>query len=339
MAMPLLRQKEQHQPVDALDAAPLSARSRRCGDCARTSVLPRSSARPMAPAMMASSTMANSPTSESTGRPVGRTLQHAGLRKEQEVTNESTVKTSHCTQTCDWSPSRLQRPIEERRERRRRSSRTRRATPVQAPPGQAPTPATATRPCAGRLSKASREDYTRSCDRDPASPGSLTERAGSCLLHCEPHAKDSGHERRRHSQRGIHALAAGLARSGEVTSSRRMAEASAIGHALTLRRPLRIEEVSPRVYSVDGTPTDCVNIALTTVLKEPARPGRLGHQQGVQPGRRRHLLGHRGRGARSGAAWHSGGGGVAAGRRAGDDFGPAAAGAVAMSRRRCCASR
>ncbi len=44
-------------------------------------------------------------------------------------------------------------------------------------------------------------------------------------------------------------------------------EASAIGHALTLRRPLRLEHVEPRVYGVDGTPTDCVNIAITQVFK------------------------------------------------------------------------
>jgi 5'-nucleotidase len=41
----------------------------------------------------------------------------------------------------------------------------------------------------------------------------------------------------------------------------------AIGHALTLRRPLRLEPVSDDVYGVDGTPTDCVNIAVTQVLK------------------------------------------------------------------------
>ena len=62
---------------------------------------------------------------------------------------------------------------------------------------------------------------------------------------------------------GIHALAAALAALGDVTIVAPMTEASAIGHALTLRRPLRIEELSPRVFSVDGTPTDCVNLAVT----------------------------------------------------------------------------
>jgi 5'-nucleotidase len=68
-----------------------------------------------------------------------------------------------------------------------------------------------------------------------------------------------------HSE-GIHALAAALAPLGEVTVVAPIQEASAIGHALTLRRPLRLETVRPNVYAVDGTPTDCVNIAITHVL-------------------------------------------------------------------------
>jgi len=39
-----------------------------------------------------------------------------------------------------------------------------------------------------------------------------------------------------------------------------------VGHALTLRRPLRVEHVSEGVYAVDGTPTDCVNIAIDQIL-------------------------------------------------------------------------
>ena len=62
---------------------------------------------------------------------------------------------------------------------------------------------------------------------------------------------------------GIHALAAALAPLGDVTIVAPHVEASAIGHALTLRRPLRMERLRDRVYEVDGTPTDCVNIALT----------------------------------------------------------------------------
>jgi 5'-nucleotidase len=66
---------------------------------------------------------------------------------------------------------------------------------------------------------------------------------------------------------GIRALAEALAPLGEVTIVAPIQEASAIGHALTLRRPLRIETVGPQVFAIDGTPTDCVNIAITHVLK------------------------------------------------------------------------
>jgi 5'-nucleotidase len=69
-----------------------------------------------------------------------------------------------------------------------------------------------------------------------------------------------------HSE-GIRALADALAPFGEVTIVAPIQESSAIGHALTLRRPLRLDTVSPGVYAVDGTPTDCVNIAITQVLR------------------------------------------------------------------------
>jgi len=67
---------------------------------------------------------------------------------------------------------------------------------------------------------------------------------------------------------GIRALAEALRLLGDVTIVAPIQEASAIGHALTLRRPLRIETIGPRVFAIDGTPTDCVNIALTHVLGE-----------------------------------------------------------------------
>ena len=66
---------------------------------------------------------------------------------------------------------------------------------------------------------------------------------------------------------GIKALADALGPLGEVTIVAPTIEASAIGHALTLRHPLRLEPIGPRVFAVDGTPTDCVNIAVTQVFK------------------------------------------------------------------------
>src|SRR4029079_18831057 len=65
---------------------------------------------------------------------------------------------------------------------------------------------------------------------------------------------------------GIHALADALRALGDVTIVAPVQEASAIGHALTLRRPLRLETIADRTYAVDGTPTDCVNIAITQVF-------------------------------------------------------------------------
>jgi 5'-nucleotidase len=66
---------------------------------------------------------------------------------------------------------------------------------------------------------------------------------------------------------GIRALADALRVLGDVVIVAPVEEASAIGHALTLRRPLRLDSVEAGVYSVDGTPTDCVNLAVTQVFK------------------------------------------------------------------------
>ena len=71
-----------------------------------------------------------------------------------------------------------------------------------------------------------------------------------------------------HSE-GIKALAEALEPLGEIATVAPLTEASAIGHALTLRRPLRLEQISKRIFAVDGTPTDCVNIGISIVLREP----------------------------------------------------------------------
>lgn len=66
--------------------------------------------------------------------------------------------------------------------------------------------------------------------------------------------------------KGIRALADALAPLGEVTVVAPTREASAIGHALTLHHPLRLEHLRDATYALDGTPTDCVNIAIAAVL-------------------------------------------------------------------------
>src|SRR5574338_124838 len=65
---------------------------------------------------------------------------------------------------------------------------------------------------------------------------------------------------------GIHALAEAMRPLGDVIVVAPHIEASAIGHALTLRRPLRLEQISADVFEVDGTPTDCVNVAVVKLL-------------------------------------------------------------------------
>jgi 5'-nucleotidase len=45
-------------------------------------------------------------------------------------------------------------------------------------------------------------------------------------------------------------------------------EQSGAAHSLTLRHPLRIREVGPRHYAVDGTPTDSVLMAVGHILRD-----------------------------------------------------------------------
>jgi 5'-nucleotidase len=73
-----------------------------------------------------------------------------------------------------------------------------------------------------------------------------------------------------HSE-GIIVLARALERVGEVTVVAPSHEMSAASHSLTLMRPLRVDRIDDRHYSVDGTPADCVTIAIGLILKD-ARP-------------------------------------------------------------------
>ncbi len=43
-------------------------------------------------------------------------------------------------------------------------------------------------------------------------------------------------------------------------------------HSLTLARPLRIRQIDDRHWTVDGTPTDCVTLALNKILQESELP-------------------------------------------------------------------
>jgi 5'-nucleotidase len=69
---------------------------------------------------------------------------------------------------------------------------------------------------------------------------------------------------------GIRALAAALGALAEVQVVAPDREVSACSQSLTLKHPLRAEKIEERVHSVDGTPADCVNLALVKLL--PRRP-------------------------------------------------------------------
>ncbi|MBO0722840.1 MAG: 5'/3'-nucleotidase SurE [Blastocatellia bacterium] len=69
---------------------------------------------------------------------------------------------------------------------------------------------------------------------------------------------------------GIRALTAALEKIGDVTVVAPASEQSATAHSLTLTRPLRVRQIDEHFYSIDGTPTDCVTLALTKIM--PERP-------------------------------------------------------------------
>src|SRR2546421_5640083 len=69
---------------------------------------------------------------------------------------------------------------------------------------------------------------------------------------------------------GLAALAAALDDLGEVHVLAPEREQSACGHALTLHRPLSVHRWGERRHSVNGTPSDCVNLGVLGFL--PERP-------------------------------------------------------------------
>jgi 5'-nucleotidase len=65
-----------------------------------------------------------------------------------------------------------------------------------------------------------------------------------------------------HASAGIHAMRRALAEIGEVVVLAPEGEQSASSHSLSLMRPLRLRLVEPGVFALDGTPADCVYVAL-----------------------------------------------------------------------------
>ena len=69
---------------------------------------------------------------------------------------------------------------------------------------------------------------------------------------------------------GLAALAGALADLGDVFVIAPEREQSACGHALTLHRPLRVNQLREGWFAVNGTPSDCVNLGVLGFL--PDRP-------------------------------------------------------------------
>jgi 5'-nucleotidase len=72
---------------------------------------------------------------------------------------------------------------------------------------------------------------------------------------------------------GIQTLAAKLSQTCEVYIAAPDRERSATGHALTLHKPIGIEEVElkfpvAKAYAISGTPSDCVKLAANALFKD-----------------------------------------------------------------------
>ncbi len=67
---------------------------------------------------------------------------------------------------------------------------------------------------------------------------------------------------------GLKKLAAALREVGEVIVVAPDREQSAASHALTLNHPLRLLQLAENEWTVDGTPTDCVNLAVQYLLRD-----------------------------------------------------------------------
>ena len=71
---------------------------------------------------------------------------------------------------------------------------------------------------------------------------------------------------------GLQILEKVLRELGDVYVVAPMSEMSGASHSLTLARPLRIRQMDNRHWAIDGTPTDCVTLALNKILPEDERP-------------------------------------------------------------------
>lgn len=67
---------------------------------------------------------------------------------------------------------------------------------------------------------------------------------------------------------GIKILAEAMRKIGHVTVIAPAGEMSAISHALSIGKELKLEDFGNNEYSVSGTPTDCVHLGVKHILKD-----------------------------------------------------------------------
>ncbi len=98
----------------------------------------------------------------------------------------------------------------------------------------------------------------------------MTKRSRPLILVCNDDGIDA---------RGIRALATAVSSLGDVCVVAPLEEQSAVGHAITMRTPVRIRrwpfqlsdegESDVEAYAITGTPADCIKIAIDKILDDP----------------------------------------------------------------------
>lgn len=88
--------------------------------------------------------------------------------------------------------------------------------------------------------------------------------------------------------KGIEAIHEALSREHDVTVVAPETEQSAVGHAITFLNPLRVKSVRRNGvffgYALDGTPADCVKIAITELMTPPPQVVVSGINMGANVG-------------------------------------------------------
>jgi len=79
---------------------------------------------------------------------------------------------------------------------------------------------------------------------------------------------------------GLLALKEAMQSLGRVVVVAPERDNSAVSHSLTMDRPLRVRQVDEDIFAIDGTPTDCVTIAVEKILTE--KPALVA--SGINPG-------------------------------------------------------